>query len=93
MCRKQHGAACGSYANVDASAFRYEKGAELVTHYVSSPGVRRSFCSRCGSTLTWTSEQYPDIASFTLGTLDTPFDGPVEKDLYPEHKPAWRPRN
>ena len=39
--------------------------------YESSPGVRRGFCSNCGSTLFWDDSARPYIAIAT-GTLDAP---------------------
>jgi len=39
--------------------------------YVSSPGIRRGFCSRCGSSLFWEREGSGRV-SIMAGTLDTP---------------------
>ena len=91
MCRKQHGAAAGSYANVAGAGFTIERGAELVTEYASSDHGRRGFCSVCGSNLYWRSTQTPDRIAVTLGTLEPEFDGSVERELYPEQKPRWLP--
>lgn len=89
MCQKQHGAASGSYANVASSAFRYVAGEEAVLAYESSPGVTRCFCRHCGSTLTWQMAQHNGRIAVTLGTFDTPYTGPVEREIYPENKPQW----
>jgi hypothetical protein len=51
MCRKQHGAAFGTYVGVKAADFRWVKGEELVASYQSSPGGQRGFCRTCGSNL------------------------------------------
>jgi hypothetical protein len=51
MCRKQHGAAFGTYVGVKAADFRWLKGEELVASYESSPGGQRGFCRTCGSNL------------------------------------------
>ncbi|WP_256077374.1 GFA family protein [Massilia sp. YIM B04103] len=91
MCQKQHGAAAGSYANVASAGFTYERGAELVTEYASSDHGRRGFCRVCGSTLFWRSTQSPDRIAVTLGTLDQEFDGPVNRELHTDSKPAWLP--
>lgn len=42
-----------------------------VTWYGSSPGVRRGFCSRCGSALFWDNASNP-FTSIAAGTLDQP---------------------
>ncbi|MES2152107.1 MAG: GFA family protein [Pseudomonadota bacterium] len=92
MCQKQHGAASGSYINVASAAFRYTAGEALVVAYESSPGVTRCFCKRCGSTLTWQMAQHNGRIAVTLGTLDTPFEGEVTREIHPENKPRWTPR-
>ena len=70
MCRKAHGAAFGTYALVDAADFRIISGAERIARYASSPGVWRTFCSRCGSNLQWQIETKPNIVEIALGVLD-----------------------
>ena len=70
MCRKAHGAAFGTYAAARAADFRIVGGDELIARYRSSPGVVRTFCSRCGSTLQWLRESRPEEMDIALGTLD-----------------------
>jgi hypothetical protein len=70
MCRKAHGAAFGTYALANAADFRIVSGADRITRHASSPGVSRTFCSRCGSTLQWLIETKPDIVEIALGVLD-----------------------
>ncbi len=70
MCRKAHGAAFGTYAAARADQFRIVTGAGLITRYASSPGIVRTFCSRCGSTLQWLRESKPEAVEVALGVLD-----------------------
>jgi len=91
MCQKQHGAAAGTYANVDSAGFTVERGTALVAEYASSEYARRAFCRVCGSTLYWRSLQEPGRIAVTLGTLDQVYDRPVERELYTETKPGWLP--
>lgn len=91
MCRKQHGAAAGTYANIASSALKIERGADLIGQYASSSHGRRAFCKVCGSTLFWGSTHTPDRIAVTLGTLDEGFDGPVDQELHTDTKPAWLP--
>ncbi len=91
MCQKQHGAGAGSYANVDATGFVIERGADLMTEYASSAHGRRGFCQRCGSTLFWRSAEEPDRISVTLGTIEPAYYGPVERELHTDTKPRWLP--
>lgn len=70
MCRKAHGAAFGSYAAVKVEDLKMLSGEELILRYRSSPGVERTFCARCGSTLQFISDKLPGIIDVALGTLD-----------------------
>jgi len=51
MCRKAHGAAFGSYGEIRAESFKLVSGEVDIASYESSPGVRRTFCRKCGATL------------------------------------------
>ena len=44
---------------------------ETLAWYESSPGIRRGFCSRCGSSLFWSDERRDGI-DILAGTLDSP---------------------
>jgi hypothetical protein len=68
MCRKAHGAAFGTYAEVPEGGFRWTRGEDLVRVYASSPEGGRAFCSRCGSTLG--AVEKDELRWLTLGTVD-----------------------
>ncbi|MCC2954453.1 GFA family protein [Massilia sp. IC2-477] len=91
MCQKQHGAGAGTYANLARAGLTIEQGDAFITEYASSSHGRRAFCRQCGSTLFWRSEESPQRIAVTLGTLDAPYTGPVERELYLDTKPAWLP--
>lgn len=44
---------------------------EALAWYESSPGIRRGFCAKCGSTLLWDDESRPYVA-VAAGSLDPP---------------------
>jgi hypothetical protein len=48
-CRKAHGAAFATAALCQPDAFRLLRGRERIGGFESSPGIRRPFCTRCGS--------------------------------------------
>ena len=68
MCRKAHGAAFATYAEVDPKEFSWACGEELVAFYEASPNTSRMFCSVCGSTLGGT--EGGRINAVTLGTVE-----------------------
>ena len=69
MCRKWHGHV-GAYAAVDRADLALLEQRTL-TWYASSPGVRRGFCSRCGSSLFFDQADLPKIG-FCVGALEAP---------------------
>ncbi|KAI0520992.1 hypothetical protein F5B22DRAFT_33439 [Xylaria bambusicola] len=44
--------------------------AGILRSYVSSPGVRRDFCSRCGATVFWRDRWRPELLDVSAGLLD-----------------------
>ena len=89
MCRKAHGAAFGTYAAVRAEDFRLLSGAELIARYPSSPGVERTFCSRCGSNLQFLSTKMPDLVDVALGVLDDDPGIRVPHHIFVASKAPW----
>jgi hypothetical protein len=69
MCRRFHGAAFATYADVDAERFRWLKGGELLSTYETSPGVGWGFCRVCGSSLG--QPRHGKLCSIALGTLES----------------------
>ena len=89
MCRKAHGAAFGSYAAVRAENCRVVAGGELILRYRSSPGVERTFCSRCGSTLQFISEKNPGVVEVALGALDDDPGIRATRHIFVASKAPW----
>lgn len=79
MCRKAHGAAFGSYVVLRSDDFKVTSGEADIAAYESSPGVQRTFCRRCGSTLQFKSARRPDSVELAAGTLD---DDPGVRPAY-----------
>jgi hypothetical protein len=79
MCRKAHGAAFATYASARRRDFRWLAGEDWVQVYSSSPGVERTFCRQCGSTLQFIEDKKPDSVEIALGTLD---DDPTIRPNY-----------
>ena len=64
-------------------------GEELILRYRSSPGVERTFCSRCGSTLQFISEKSPGIVDVALGVLDDDPGIRVAHHIFVASKAPW----
>jgi hypothetical protein len=81
MCRKFHGAAFATIAGVSRSKFRWVEGEDALKGYTAANGTIRSFCSHCGSSLTFSSPRAPeDVVEIALGTMDE--DIPVEPSAH-----------
>lgn len=90
MCRKAHGAAFATYANVPAAGHRFTHGAGALRTYRSSATVERLFCAECGSPMLWRdAARLPGIASLPLGSLDSPIEVPVQRHIFVASKASW----
>lgn len=69
MCRRAHGAAFATYAQVRLDEFSWVSGEELVSVYESSPGGYRCFCRVCGSPLGARAKD-GKLSWVTLGTVE-----------------------
>lgn len=89
MCRKQHGAAFATYAQVKKKTLTVsDPGAKLV-RYRSSEKATRSFCGACGSSLFWESSETPEVVDVAIGTLDVPLDMPIFAHIFVADKAEW----
>lgn len=67
-CRKHVSSPLATFVGVGRSRCRFTRGRPRV--YVSSPGVRRSFCAECGSPIAYEADRLPDEVHLYHGTLD-----------------------
>jgi hypothetical protein len=69
-CRKHVSAPLATVVGVRRGRFRFTHGQPRV--YLSSPGVRRSFCAECGSPIAYEADRVADEVHLYHGTLDDP---------------------
>jgi hypothetical protein len=70
-CRRHSGAPAVTLVSFEEDRVRFTEGERAI--YKSSPGVRRAFCSQCGTTLTWEGAYGGrSLIEFHIGTLDDP---------------------
>ena len=93
MCQKIHGAAFGTYGGVGRDEFRWTSGEENLRVYESSRGVDRLFCTVCGSTLLFRSDQEPDKCYVTLGTVDSEHACKPRSHIFVGSKAHWHDIN
>lgn len=61
---------------------------ELAIH-LSSPGVERGFCGRCGTSLSYRRENRPGLFDLTTASLDDPEACPPDKEIWVEERLSW----
>lgn len=88
-CRKTHGAAFATYAVVPHDAFCWVAGEDKVTYFAPPGQAIRSFCSQCGTSLTFQSSNNSETIDIAAATLDDPLPLPPEAHIYTKFKAAW----
>jgi hypothetical protein len=86
-CRRATSSPMTTWVTVPRTAFRFTRGEP--SYYASSPGVRRGFCARCGSPLTYENERRPDEVDLLAGALDDPNQARPTAHLFTEEQLAW----
>ena len=69
-CRRHTAAVVATFAGFAETAVSFTKGTPAV--FESSPEVWRSFCSRCGSPISYRSARFPGEVHFYIGVMDSP---------------------
>lgn len=86
-CRRATGGAVNAYAGFPAENFRFEAGQPAT--FASSSGVRRTFCPRCGTSLTYASDRWPTEIHVLLGTADHPEDFTPQAHTFTKDSLPW----
>lgn len=88
MCRKFHGAAFGTLAEVNGLVWL--SGKELLKDYVAPNGTTRTFCSHCGSSIGFRGKGVSiDNIELALALFDEDIPVHVEADIYTNYKSNW----
>jgi len=90
-CRLAAGAPSVAWTVVRAADFAFVAGEP--TRHASSPGVVRTFCGVCGTSLTYRDDSRPDSVDITTATLDSPERFAPSFEIWMDHKIAWAPSN
>lgn len=89
-CRLAAGSNGVPFATFPSGAFTFS-GAEP-SRYASSPLVVRTFCGRCGTSLTYEHERRAGEIDVTLGTLDDPARIEPDRHIWMEDAAPWEAR-
>ena len=87
MCRRQHGAAFATYADVEPGQFKWTSGRELTKVFETPSGDGWCFCGECGSSLAGTVNG--EVTSITLGTIEGDPGIRPSAHIFVGSKAAW----
>ena len=87
MCRRQHGSAFSTYAEINHNDFKWISGEDNVKIYELPSGGGWCFCSECGSSLAGTDKGKVNMV--TLGTIEGNPGIKPESHIFVDSKALW----
>lgn len=88
-CRRAVGAQSVAFICVPLATFSWLQGEP--TRYRTDTGAWRTFCPRCGTSLTYEHDKRPGEIDLITGSLDEPERFPPNTDAFPEEHLSWVP--
>lgn len=85
-CRRATGGAYVPWFGTKYETFEITRGE--MAEYESSPGIRRGFCGRCGSSLTFGGEGWTDLG-VTIASLDAPERVTPQSNVFLRERLHW----
>jgi hypothetical protein len=89
QCRRAQGSAFAANIPVAESAVSFDRGAELMAEYESTPGKKRVFCRRCGSPVYSARSSLPGVLRIRAGLINEPLNLRPLFHAYVAHKADW----
>jgi hypothetical protein len=86
-CRRASGASFVTWASFAMNRFKLTRARPA--SYQSSENVRRTFCSSCGTPLTYARLDLPDTIDVTLGSMDDPDQLRPQDHTWTESRLSW----
>ena len=87
-CRKSTGAPVSAWMDFKTEQVEWENKDTLV-EFDSSLHIRRGFCNRCGSTLTFRSTDHPQYITLAITSLDIPALVRPTYHIYTDNQLPW----
>lgn len=88
-CRRATGTAFSANAKIRTENFSIEKGAEKLTEFEERRGIRRFFCSVCGSSLYVLLDSEPGLVRPRIGALNGDNELQINAHVWVESKASW----
>lgn len=86
-CRRAISSPLATYAGFLKTQVRFPK--EAPTGYESSPGVTRTFCSKCGTPISYEGARWPDEIHLFVCAFDDPAAFEPKAHVYVSEQLPW----
>lgn len=86
-CRRAAGAQSVAWLILPSAAFEIAAGTPA--SHRSSSKVTRTFCSKCGTSLTYQHDDLPTRLDVTVGSLDDPERFPPTRAVFEAERVSW----
>ncbi len=86
-CKRAAGAPMVAWAMFERGAVDFT-GAPLAA-YASSEGVRRGFCGRCGTAVSYEADFMAGLIDLTVASFDDPAALPPTMHIFTRHREQW----
>jgi hypothetical protein len=90
-CRRASGGPTLAWIILSVGDVKFTTGTPA--QFRSSDTVTRQFCARCGTQLTYQSDDKPDSIDITTASLDLPGAYPPTREIWLEHRISWESTN
>ena len=87
MCQKTSGAPAMTW--MDFNTAQVEWLQEKPTEYESSEFIRRGFCPKCGSSISFRDLRHLDYITLTINSLDDPNQVEPTRHIYIQDQMSW----
>jgi hypothetical protein len=87
LCRRASGAPVVTWATVPSAAFSLVQGTPR--EFRATPSARRTFCSGCGTPLTFQADATPELIDVTVVSLDRPEAVPPTEHVWSTRRLPW----
>lgn len=85
-CRRHTGSPVTCFVNFSREAVRFGREPSV---FESSPGVRRSFCARCGTPIAYETDRRPNEIDIYLNVFDEPASFSPEVHAFYSERIPW----
>lgn len=89
MCQRNHGAGYVTWFGISREQLTIEQGHEELREYKSSDHGKRTFCSRCGTSLFCESTTRPDEVDIPLANMKSPIDRAPQLHVFFGDRADW----